>query len=38
MVGLDTNVVARYYIVDDTDIEAVRQRPLAQSLIESSSH
>lgn len=36
MIGLDTNVLARYYVVDQSDIEAVRQRPLAQNLIESS--
>ncbi|TFW14899.1 type II toxin-antitoxin system VapC family toxin [Duganella callida] len=35
MTGLDTNVLARYYINDITDAEAQRQRPLAQSLIDS---
>jgi predicted nucleic-acid-binding protein len=35
MIGLDTKVLARYYVVDDADVEAVRQRPLAQSLIDS---
>ncbi|RZT08882.1 hypothetical protein SAMN05216319_2700 [Duganella sp. CF402] len=35
MIGLDTNVLARYYVVDHTDAEAVRQRPLAQGLIDS---
>lgn len=34
MIGLDTNVLARYYVVDQSDVEAVRQRPLAQNLIE----
>jgi hypothetical protein len=27
MIGLDTNVLARYYIDDNTDVEAKRQRP-----------
>jgi predicted nucleic-acid-binding protein len=36
MIGVDTNVLARYYVVDGADAEAVRQRPLAQKLIESS--
>jgi predicted nucleic-acid-binding protein len=35
MIGLDTNVLARYYIDDRTDIEASHQRPLAQKLIDS---
>ncbi|MYM30464.1 PIN domain-containing protein [Duganella sp. CY15W] len=35
MIGLDTNVLARYYIDDSTDIEAQRQRPAAQRLIDS---
>lgn len=35
MIGLDTNVLARYYIDDHSDIEAQRQRPLAQCLIDS---
>ncbi|MES2162462.1 MAG: type II toxin-antitoxin system VapC family toxin [Pseudomonadota bacterium] len=35
MIGLDTNVLARYYIDDSTDLEAKRQRPLAQRLIDS---
>lgn len=35
MIGLDTNVLARYYIDDHTDAEAERQRPLAQRLIDS---
>ncbi|MYM35563.1 PIN domain-containing protein [Duganella sp. FT94W] len=35
MIGLDTNVLARYYIDDRTDIEASHQRPLAQNLIDS---
>jgi len=35
MTGLDTNVLARYYIDDSTDVEAKRQRPVAQRLIDS---
>ncbi|NGZ84484.1 type II toxin-antitoxin system VapC family toxin [Duganella aceris] len=35
MIGLDTNVLARYYIDDSTDAEAKRQRPAAQRLIDS---
>ncbi|MDE3010186.1 MAG: type II toxin-antitoxin system VapC family toxin [Pseudomonadota bacterium] len=35
MIGLDTNVLARYYIEDAADQEAQRQRLAAQRLIES---
>lgn len=35
MIGLDTNVLARYYIEDKIDAEARRQRIAAQRLIES---
>ena len=35
MIGLDTNVLARYYIDDETDTEAQRQRLAARRLIES---
>ena len=35
MIGLDTNVLARYYIDDSTDVEAKRQRPAAQRLLDS---
>lgn len=35
MIGLDTNVLARYYIDDDADAEAQRQRLAARGLIES---
>lgn len=35
MIGLDTNVLARYYIEDKTDAEAERQRMAAQRLIDS---
>ena len=35
MIGLDTNVLARYYVDDASDKEAVRQRAAAKRLIES---
>ena len=35
MIGLDTNVLARYYIEDKTDAEAQRQRLASRRLIES---
>ncbi len=35
MIGLDTNVLARYYIDDKADTEARRQRLAARRLIES---
>lgn len=35
MIGLDTNALARYYIDDDADAEAQRQRKAARRLIES---
>lgn len=35
MIGLDTNVLARYYIEDTNDSEANRQRISARTLIES---
>jgi predicted nucleic-acid-binding protein len=35
MIGLDTNVLARYYIEDDADAEAQRQRLAARRLVES---
>ena len=35
MIGLDTNVLARYYIEDKTDAQAQRQRVAARKLIES---
>lgn len=35
MIGLDTNVLARYYVEDTTDAEAERQRTAARRLIES---
>jgi len=35
MIGLDTNILARYYIQDEADSEAEKQHTLAQKLIES---
>ena len=35
MIGLDTNVLARYHIEDATDDEAEPQREAARRLIES---
>ena len=35
MIGLDTNVLARYYVEDRSDAEAERQRTAARRLIES---
>ena len=35
MIGLDTNVLARYYVEDKQDAEAGRQREAARRLIES---
>ena len=35
MIGLDTNVLVRYYIDDDADAQAQRQRLAARRLIES---
>ena len=35
MIGLDTNILARYYIDDDADAESAKQRPLARRLMES---
>jgi predicted nucleic-acid-binding protein len=35
MIGIDTNILARYYIADVGDAEAARQRELARQLIES---
>jgi predicted nucleic-acid-binding protein len=35
MIGLDTNILARYYIEDKSDAEAVHQSVTAQRLIDS---
>ena len=35
MIGLDTNILARYYIQDESDLEAGNQHLAAKKLIES---
>jgi predicted nucleic-acid-binding protein len=35
VIGLDTNVLARYYVEDDSDAEATQQHEAARRLIES---
>ena len=35
MIGLDTNVLARYYIQDEGDAQALKQREAARRLMES---
>lgn len=35
MIGLDTNVLARYYVHDEGDVEALKQREAARRLMES---
>jgi predicted nucleic-acid-binding protein len=35
MIGLDTNILARYYVEDAEDRQAVKQRTAARRLIES---
>lgn len=35
MIGLDTNILARYYIDDESDAEAGKQHVAARALIES---
>jgi predicted nucleic-acid-binding protein len=35
MIGLDTNVMARYYIHDDSDAQALKQQQAARRLFES---
>jgi predicted nucleic-acid-binding protein len=35
MIGLDTNVLARHYVEDKADAQALRQRAAARRLIES---
>ena len=35
MIGLDTNILARYYVADVADAEARKQREAARKLIES---
>ena len=38
MIGLDTNVLARYYIDDEADEEAQKQQIIAKNLIESGKN
>jgi predicted nucleic-acid-binding protein len=35
VIGLDTNVLARYYVHDEGDVEALKQREAARRLMES---
>ena len=35
MIGLDTNILARYYIGDEADDESLKQRESAKRLIEA---
>ena len=35
MIGLDTNILARYYVDDEQDSEAQKQHSAAKKLIES---
>lgn len=35
MIGLDTNVLARYYVHDEADAQAAQQREAARALLES---
>jgi len=37
MIGLDTNVLARYFIQDEADAEALNQREAAKRLIDSGA-
>ncbi len=36
MIGLDTNVLARFYVDDPNDAEATKQRPLAKKVLSES--
>ena len=36
MIALDTNVLARFYVDDASDLEAVRQRPVARRILAES--
>lgn len=33
MIGLDTNILARFYVDDPNDVEAAKQRPLAKKIL-----
>ncbi len=37
MIALDTNVIARFYVDDPDDLEAVKQRPVARQVFESAN-
>lgn len=37
MIGIDTNILARFYVDDAADPEAARQRPIAQRLMTESA-
>ena len=36
MIGLDTNILARFYVDDPNDPEAAKQRPIARRIITES--
>ncbi|PPD50571.1 MAG: nucleotide-binding protein [Methylobacter sp.] len=37
MIGLDTNILARFYVNDPNDPEAAKQRPIAKRIITESA-
>jgi predicted nucleic-acid-binding protein len=37
MIGVDTNILARFYVDDPTDSEAERQRPIARRILADQS-
>lgn len=37
MIGLDTNILARYYIEDEGDAESAKQREIARRLVEAGT-
>ena len=38
MIGLDTNILARFYVDDPNDLEAAKQRPVARRILVESPH
>lgn len=38
MIGLDTNILARFYVDDPNDLEAAKQRPVARQILIQSEH
>lgn len=36
MIGLDTNILARFYVDDPNDLQAVKQRPIARRIMTES--